>query len=522
MNPSRTGRPPWPIVLAALVLFASTAGCGAERQPRPSRLGGPAVWVAPAEARLDGGSARLLADAGVEEVFLEAGSFTWDGERPLVEETLSGAERAVPEGTAVTLALRGPAPAGEGTDPEAAGHALAGDLRAVALVAEAQGLLPLGVHLEMADGAPTAPEILRAVRTAIGPGLLLSTSIPRQALGTEGAAATARAVDYVVVFLYGQPAAAADDPSAWDPERVHDDLAALEALETDYLVGFHVVGGARHLSSSGESIEAPAGSGGLRTRTDLKSLALDPALRLNVDDAFAGVGRLVHTFQAQAPSRSPGWPVAPGESVRVVQTAPALVRSVVEELRHGDLEHYTGPLFHRTAAPEELLALEPSGIAAALGKGPLRPDLRWRVVVKSRARGSYVLTIELENRGRQATDLGSTDGNYLEVRALDGHFVAIEPGDFSRYSLWKGDREARPGIGWREPDGLRLNTPLVHGGERIGGASLTLRTRGQKPRIAVAGRFLLTEGGEMELPVVEGEVDPSLAGPSSEAAGSRH
>lgn len=509
--------------LGVALLLVSTAGCGGERAPRPARPDGSAVWVAPASSALGGEDARVLAAAGVEEVFLDAATVEWRADGPELR-TAWGAFEAVPSATPVTVVARAAAPAPtEGIDLAAAGRRLGGDLRDLALAAEERGLLPLGVHLEI-DGESAPPaELLRAVRSALGPELLLSTSIPRRALRSDGAAEAARAVDFVVSFLHGQPSGAPDDPATWDPERAREDLAALDSLGADYVVGFHVVGSAWRLGASGERVEEA-----VSTRTDLKALALDPALRLDIDP-FAGDGRLLYTFQAQAPTRIGDgvgqWRLAPGESIRVSRSAPAFARLLLADLaargasgEGSEGSRYTGALFHRAAEGDELLAFDASEMAAALGAEPGVPDLAWRIVVKSRQSGSVRMEIELVNRGRQGTDLATTEGNYLEVKTRNGHFVAVEPGDFSRYSLWRGDQEARPGIGWREPDGVRLATPMVHGGERLGGAILTLRGGGPSPRISVAGQFVLTGGEILELPVVEGVLESSLGGPIPAAA----
>jgi hypothetical protein len=519
--------PAMPALLVLLVLSAG-AGCGGDAHDRPARPRGPAVWVAPSAATLSGEGARLLAAAGAEEVFLAAAEVEPAAGGLALRPVPEAFRGAVPRGTPVTLVARGPfggtVPVG---DPKAAGAALAEALRSLALDAEEAGLLPLGVHLEAEDdpgGGPAPADLVRAVRTGLGAELLLSISLPRRVLDPaatpedafEAAAESARAADFVVVDLYGHPADAEDDPAAWDPERVQADLVKLGELGVDFVAGLHVVGTAWHLDSSGARVE---GQGS--TRADLKALALDPGLRLEIDP-FASNGRLLYAFQAQAPARvavaGSTWRLAPGESIRVSRSAPPVARWILDVLEQSGLDGYTGPLFRRIGAADERLAFQPADVAAALRAESGGPELGWRIVVESRFSDSVVLGIELENRGTQSTDLVTTEGNYLEVKAQNGHFTAVEPGDFTRYTLWRGDQEARPGIGWREPDGVRLSTPMIDGGERVGGARLTLRTTGGAPRISVAGRFVSTGGEVLELPVTEGVVETSLSGPSTEEA----
>jgi hypothetical protein len=516
-----------PLALLGLLGLLGMAGCGGDSEDRPSRPRSAAVWVAPGEATLDGEGARLLAAAGAEEVFLEAAEVEPEAGGLALRPAAGVFRGAVPRGTPVTLVARGSfggtVPIG---DPEAAGAALAEDLRSLALDAEEAGLLPVGVHLEPGFGEPPPPaELVRAVRTGLGSELLLSISIPRRVLDAgatsddafESAAESARASEFVVVDLYGHPARAADDPAARDPAVLQSDLAKLGELGADFVAGLHVVGNAWHLDSAGERVEGEGTS-----RADLKALALDPALQLEIDP-FASNGRLLYAFQAQAPARvaiaGSTWRLAAGESIRVSRSAPPVARWILDVLEESGLDGYTGPLFRRIGAIDERLAFQPADIAAALGAETGGPEIGWRIVVESRYSDSVVLQVELENRGTQSTELVTTEGNYLEVRAQNGHFTAVEPGDFTRYTLWRGGQEARPGIGWREPDGVRLSTPMVDGGERVGGARLTLRTTGGAPRLSVAGRFVSTGGEILELPETGGTVETSLSGPSSEVSG---
>jgi hypothetical protein len=488
------------LVLAGLGTLAA-AGCGGREEARRERPAGSAVWVDPRAAALEPAGRRVLAEAGIDEVFLEAASLGWDGPDPVLEEVPGAFEGAAPPGTPVTLAVREGAPAPEDLDPERAGRRLAQDFRGLRLRAEAAGLLPVGYHLELGAGAP--PELVGSLRGAAGPDLHVSAGLPRAALGDEAGLAwsreLARASDFVVAFLYGRLPDAPDDPAAWDPERLAADLAALESLEHDYLVGLVVVGGLHRLSPAGEAREAT-------TRAELKALAREPALRLSIADPFAGVGRVVHTFQAQRAVRAAAWDLAPGESVRVIRTAPSLVQGLLERLRSADAPHRLGQLYYRVAAPEEALSLGPAELAAATGTSPPVPVLVPRVVVESQANGSAILRVALNNRSGQSTDLATTDGNFLQVRAEEGYFERVEPGEFSRYSLWRDGREVRSGPGWREPDEVRLYTPMVRGGERIGGAVLELRSRGPRPRVSVGGRFFLPDGRELELPATGGPV----------------
>lgn len=496
-------------MIRALVLVALVAaGCGGSGGAGDSgRPEGSAVWVDPRVAILDSDQARVLGAAGLEEAFLEAADLAWDGDRPRLDE-VPGALDAVPRGTPVTLVLRGSAGGGSGgadreADPRASGRELADALRTLRLRAEGEGLLPVGFHLEI---EAVSPELVSAIRREAG--LPVSVGIARERLRDPDTARLARSTDAVVVFLYGQQLGAPDDPAAWDPERLREDLQAMDALEVPYLVGLHVAGWGHHLDPAGQRRATT-------TRAGLKTLAENPLLRLAIDDPFAGVGRLVHTFQAQGATEAAGWQLAPGESVRVVRTAPALVQDVLRRVDEFRTRHHLGAVFHRAATPDERLCLDGHALAAALSPEPARPDLHASVVVHSHSANSVVFEVELENRSRQSTDLAASHGNYLRLEAREGYFGRVEPGEFSRYRLWRNGREARPGLEWREPDEVRFYTPMVRGGERIGRARATLhRPPGSDPPAWVSGKFFSPDGRELELPRLGGPVSRLIEGRS--------
>lgn len=500
---------------AALLLLASglAAACGGGGGERPRRSAGSAIWVAPEAARLEPADARTLAAAGVEEVFLETGRVSWEGTVPKVAAEAE-AFGAVPPGTPVTLVLSGAGPPAEGLDPEAAASSLAEDLRRLVARAEASRLLPLGVHLDLEPplgaGLASYARLLAALRAAVGRETRVSATLDREWLGAPEAQDVARSVDFLAAGLYGQKPGAADRPEAWDPEAVASDVRRLEALDRDYLVEAMVLGSATHLSAAAEPRETT-------TRARLKPLVTAPGLRLAIGDPFAGVGRVVHTFQAQRASRAAGWQVAPGEEIRVVQTAPGVVQQILERIQEAASDHYLGLLFYRLAAPEEALSLAPGELAAVLGGTPPSPALAGRLVVKSRQSDRVILGFELRSSNRQSTDVALADGNFLRLRATDGYFDRVEPGGFSRYSLWRDGREARAGLGWREPDEVRLYTPMVEGGEVIGGGEVELRPRGENPAVYLSGTFYLPDGRELELERVGGPV--SALGGGGDASG---
>ncbi len=381
-----------PLGLLALALTLSAA-CGGAGRDRPRRPTGSAIWVAPEAARLAPEDSRTLAAAGIEEAFLEAGRVRWEGPMPRVEPPAPETFGALPPGSPVTLVLRGDAPPADGAEPEAAAARLAESFRQLSAQAEAARLLPLGLHLDLAatagPGLAAYARLLSELRPALGRRTRVSASLHRAWLGAPEARDLARAVDFLTAEVYGQEPGAADLPEAWDPEAVVAAVHRLEGFDRDYLVEAVALGSASHLSATAEARETT-------TRARLKPLATDPALRLSTGDAFAGVGRVVHTFQAQRVAQEVGWQLAPGEAIRVVQTAPGVLHEVVERVREAASSHYLGVLFYRLAAPDEALSLAPSELAAVLGEAPPAPDLSGHLVVKSRQSDRVILGFELE------------------------------------------------------------------------------------------------------------------------------
>ena len=508
-----------PRTVAALLLAGAllgSAACGPAGGERRKRPAGSAVWVEPAAATLDSGSARTLRAGGVEEAFvpvadLAAGPGGWSiGRRP------GALEEAVPPGTPVTLVVTvaWPPPVDGAAAPS--DRSLRRELDGLRAGAEEAGLLPVGIHLSpggrqagsapepsLDPDPPTEPvadperidafgELLGRWRRALPGDLLLSFGLPRSWLEVEGWAGLARRADFLVPWLYGEAPAGADRRESWDPARLEADLARLAAAETDLLTGLRVVGAVRRLDSAG-------GLAGVTTEAELGALARNRALRPEVGDAFSGVGRLVHTFQAQRRTAVGPWTLAPGERLRVVRTAPSILHEVRAAVERAAGERSLGVLFHRLPAPGERLTPGPGALIAALGEERPTPRIAAKVAVRSGGGPRTVLAAELENRSPFGTDLGFAEGNYLSVRVDGGTVGRVEPGEFDRYSLWREGREVRAGLGWREPDEVRLQTPLVAAGARVGGARVEIVARRSQPAVEWTGRFYLPDGRELEL-----------------------
>ncbi|MGD2116415.1 MAG: hypothetical protein PVG07_15275, partial [Acidobacteriota bacterium] len=458
--------------LAALVAML-LAGCGAGDSERRSRPVGSAVWVDPRVATVSPAAARSLRTAGVDEVFLAAADLAAGAEGFTVETWARELPGAVPRRTPTTLVVLGEWPPPIDLDAARTAETLDRSLAGLREASEDAGLLPVGIHLHLVPHAAHAPagaedprlellaELVLQVRAGLPEDLFLSVSLVREWLGAPGAEAVAGSADFLVPFLYGQPPGALDRAEDWDPERTEEDLARAEALGADYLLGLRTIGSASRLDASGDVIDAT-------TRASLAEMAGNRALRRNLGDAFGGVGRLAYAFQAQRRTRVGAWDVAPGEAVRVVRTAPALLYDLRRRAREAASERLLGLLFHRLPDPaEEALSPGAEGLATVFGDEPPAPDIHARLVIRSLRGQTAVLGVSLQNRSSLSTDLALGDGNYLSVRTEGAVVERVDPGRFARYSLWRDDQEVRPGIGWREPDQVRLYTPVVTGDATI-------------------------------------------------------
>lgn len=480
-----------PLAFLGLVVILTAcgggAGTGRERAP------GGALWLTGREDSVDVEGLRRLREVGANELFVEAGRFAGGGGAARLERADLP---ELPAGTAVTLVLRGEAPS-PGQDFEAGAQTFAAEIESLRRDAEGRQLLPLGVHLELSGGGDAEHdgalgEWLDALRERLDPGQFLSLGIGRGALERESALEAAGQADFVVAWLYGQTPESDDDPAAWDPERVLAGLDRLEQAEIDHLLGARTVPRIELRGRDG-STRATTTSGSLRT------LVERPELERRPDDLFGGAGRIVYRYRARRPAEVFGLSLAAGEEVRVIRTSSGVVQDLFKRVTTRNPRHYLGPVVERLARGGESLAFSLDDVVTALGNAPSAPKLTPRIVVKSRRSDTWVLEVVLANESRQGTDLASMDSNFLQLRVSGGYIGRVVPGDFLRYRFWLKDQEVRPGIlGWREPDEVRLYTPLVDGGDTLH-AEIEVRTRSSVAALSLGGSFLLPEGRILEL-----------------------
>jgi hypothetical protein len=480
----------WLLVLAVAALAAAGCGGGVER---PAPLSGPAVWAGQAElAALDLESLDRLRAGGVRQLFAEGASIRVSGGATRVELP-SGL--AVPRRFPVTLVVAGDWPPADIADPEAAAAGLATALGAATLAAERARLVPVGVHLAVAQPAgeqrcEALAAALWALRRRLDPGMALSVEIDRRRLGEEATAEIAAAVDGVVVFLYGQRPGEPEDPAAWRLDEVEAALGRLEALGRPYRVGAVTLGEAAVVGRGGERR-------GATTRVTLERLAGDPALTLSRDLVLEPLDRRVQVFEAVRATRLGDHPVASGERVRTVRLAPRDLAELASRLDAAELEHYLGPLFYRLPAAGEGLSMSAAGLAAAAGGDRPAPEIALEVETIESSPTRLVIRVTATNRGDEPTGIARIDHNYVEVAVTGGEVASAAAGGFERYNLLHRGREATTMAALTAADSVRLFVPALDRGQSVTSGRIVLHASGAVPAgVTVAGRFL-TPGGDV-------------------------
>lgn len=481
-------------LLAAGALAAAGCGGGVERA---APLPGPAVWAGQAElAALDLEALDRLRAGGVRQLFVEGAAIRASGGAVRVELP-SGL--AVPRRFPVTLVVAGdwPPPTGDrgDADPEAAAGALATALGAATLAAERSRLVPVGVHLAVAQPAgeesgEALAAALAALRRRLDPALALSVELDRRRLGEKATAEIAAAVDGVVVFLYGQRPGEPDDPAAWSLDQVESELGRLEALGRPYRVGVVSLGEAVILGRGGERR-------GATTRVSLARLAGDPALTPSRDLVLEPLDRRVQVFDAVRPTRVGDQPVASGERVRTVRLAPRDLAELASRLGAAGRQHLLGPLFYRLPAAGEGLSMSAAGLAAVAGGDRPAPEIELEVETVESSSTRLVIRVTATNRGDEPTGIARIDHNYVEVAVTGGEVAAAAAGGFERYNLLYRGREATTMAAFAAADSVRLFVPALDRGQSVTSGRIVLHASGAVPAgVTVAGRFL-TPGGDV-------------------------
>ncbi|HEX4955560.1 MAG TPA: hypothetical protein VF017_19380 [Thermoanaerobaculia bacterium] len=481
------------VLAAALALHCGGQG---KRLAKPARS---VLWVTsgtePSFAELTN-----IEPFGISETFVEAGRLSWQGTAPSVAPLPlpSLASRR-----SVTLVLRGVWASGE-LDAAGTARALARSFEAMAGAARAKNLDAIGLHLDVDAGeslrslATTAAEL----RKQLDPKVYLSATLSRRVLASEEAKALAKAVDFVVAFLYGRRPGESDDKAAWDLEKVEAGMKRLEELDRPYLLGVVTVGRAFHLDRGGQALAET-------TRLKLSDLAHNEALELASGFSLEGIDRVVYTFRAKVPTRVGDWRVEPQQGVRVVGLTTHYIEELERRLGALGLDHFLGTAYYRYVSPEEGLSMSLANLAQARsaeappiglkvyreGEGGSASRPRFRVVV--------------ENPGDDRTDILFLGNNFVEVEVSGGTIAKVDPGAFRRYELLRRTEDGELERDYREARVLRLFTPMLDRRDRRESGAIEIVGKGAAPKIAIRASFVVP-GGEVweaveEEPAPEGK-----------------
>jgi len=460
----------------------------------PERGTGSALWFAADSEPGDSTGLARLERFGVREVFVEAARLTWSGGTPRFERrTLVAPARRMP----ATLVVDGEWATGE-VDPERVAEKLAAEIPTLEAQAERAGLLVVGVHFDLPlphDLEPYA-RALERLRRRLGGRLLLSIDVARTGLDREGLAELARAVDYVVCFLYGQRPGEPEAPDAWDLQAVERNVGRLEKLEARYLLGAALVGSVQRIGPKGRVLEATS-------TPSLRELVAQPALELVPGFSLEGVDRQVFELAARAPVAVDGLQLAKGERVRVVKTATPFLEELLRRAGVWETPHRLGEVFYRAPRPGEGMAVGLGSLEEALSPEPAQPRLETSVERVGRDERSWTVRVRLTNRGAEPTDLAFFDSNFVELRVRGGRIAEVAPGDFRRYELLRDGREKGTMQALREADTVRLFAPLVEGGDQLQSGDIEIVLRDGNPTLIERASFLLPEGRLLETEAIE-------------------
>lgn len=479
------------------------------------------MWVRPADlARLDAQTRETLRSGGIGELFLEAGRLAaGTGSAPRVESALEDLAGVARLRMPVTLVVTGEWPgmaAGDDVARRVAGE-MAGELRRLRLRAEELGLTPVGYHLDVApppgsEALESWAAVLTGLRESVDTDVHLSASLDPASLDREGIARVARAVDFVVPFLYGVrpdggPAPAGE--SGWDLARAEESLEQLAELDRPFLVGVGTLGVLRRIDSTGQPVEETAAAG-------LRELVRHRDLERGRTAVLDGLDRKDYLFEVTAPARVAGWSLGQGERLQVIRPYPYHVRELVRRAEAAAPESHLGQLFFRLPAPQEGLSMDAAALAAVEADRSAKPVLAVQVEPVGDRRSRF--RVKLVNEGAHATDLASLETNYVELRTHGGGtFGSVDAGDFQRYQLeHQGERVAHMRA-LRSADGVKLFAPLVEPGDVVESGVLVLRNPpGRGPVVDVSGVFVAPSGDLVELPVQRWPAPPAEAAVTAE------
>lgn len=464
------------LLVVGLVVVAGCAGRwgGPERQP------GSALQVAGGKL-----SAPQLADlegVGIRELFVEAGRLSWEADVPTISPTLSF---DAPRRLSCTLVVRGAWP--EGQESVAAADLLR-QLEDLRVAAEEKGLFATGFHLELQglSDPSFAGEVVRGLQRDLDPQLLLSATIPRDLLEHADIKELTKALDFVVVLLYGQRPGEAEVAKTWDFQQVELGTRALEELGTPYLVGVSILGSTTLLENG--RVLATTTEVGLGDLVNNRALAVEHGFTLE------GIDRQVYSFRAEQSTQAGSLAVTAGQRLRLVRSSTPHLEELSRLFGAWNTPGRLGELYVRMPDDRDRTGLAVENLVNALGPSPIMPDPD--VTIESLAPGSKTLRlrVRLENRSLEPTDIGFVGHNFVELVASQAFWNEVDAGSFQRFDLLKPDRSGELMRSLQRPTVLRFYVPLLEAGQVYESGVIELWPTDVDPRIQVGANFLVPSG----------------------------
>ncbi len=472
----------WALTFVWLVTLACFGGAD-----RPERDPGSAYWLG-AGAGPEPTSLRRLEEVGVGDLFLPAGQLVVAAG----EATIEVVEFPdLPRRSTVTAVVTGRWPGVAGQEEDFA-QSLQREVQRFVIRLQGPGVTLKGLHFQLqAEPQDLAAYALavKALSQQLSETLLLSVGLRRDWLGLEEVKELAAQADFVVGWVYGrrpQGDAGAMADRLWDLEAVDEALSALDQLGVDYLTGVMTLATAWKLSRAGEE-ESFSHRGGL------SELALSREFRLESNFVLTGLDTRRYEFKALAATRFGDWKLAKGESVRVEGLTAGHLREYRRRLSSRELTHYLGDLYFRHPGPQEKFSLPLEALVAGLKGESVAAGLEAEIEVLSQSSRRWIFRLKLRNPGVQATEVGFTESNFLELKARKGLFRQVDPGGFYRYRLLEPTADGLRAT-LRNASVVQLFRPILAAGEEVSTGKIELRPSRGETSIDLRSEFLLSDG----------------------------
>jgi len=477
----------FPKIGMVLLVALLAAGCDGRFNARP-RPAASALWLSAGAPAPEAGTLARLQALGVSELFVEVGHLEPDREQPLVHLPIP----ELPAATAITLVVTGTWD-GSGVRDRLV-PMLASDVRQLRFEAEARGLVPVGVHLDLTGirDLGTYAAFLGELRKLGDRSLFLSSSLPRSWMSRPGIEKVVEATDAVVAFLYGQRPTEREDPAAWDFAHLERDLERLEQMGGRYFLGLTTLGvayrqGGRNSASRQSTSEAM-----------LRDFLWDPRFTLKPGFSLEGINRMVYSVESERPFEVAGWQLAAGETVRLVRPATAHLEELVRLSGAWQLPHLLGTVYYRVPRPRERLSLTPDNIIAALEPTPATPVLTLETQIQRATGRGYLFRFAVVNRSAEMTELSVLDNNILQIETDRGTIGRVQTGDFERFGFF--DRQADGSLAptFRQSRIIQLHLPILEGAQTAHSGDIEILARGE-PTLRLEAWFILPDGRTLRL-----------------------